>query len=257
VLTIRPEHVDALANAALERFEQTMVDHVRTYFPSHYRVLKDNGVRAVIRYGYKRAVGYRFDTQRAVCMYLNAMLLLGSNFDTDTMYPWAKDILYDPRLRHPRQRIDVLADRALHVFGEIAGPNRSHLNRALVAFRKDERTLLDDIGRHTLADLPAFASRMFPRKLAVIGDAAIASVGGNAAYAAARYGFTGPSQQLLYSLLMFVLGSGFDTDPQYASLHAVLRDRDLTDPQAKARALYAAAWAFLNQFLSAEQTGAP
>jgi hypothetical protein len=229
-----------------------MVEHVRTYFPTHFRVLGETGIRPLIHYGYARAASHGLDTQRSVCLYINAMLLMGSNFDVDPMYPWAAEILSDTSGRYPRLRIDRLSDRSLRVFYRIAGPSHMQLNRALVNLHRDAVAIEQQIGQGSVSELPQFALRLFPTKVEVVGEEAVQVVSRNAVDAAGRYGFVADAHVLLYGFLMFMIGSGFDTDPQYGRLRRALTDPHVTEPQARAATLYLAMQATLRGILAVD-----
>ena len=240
MFVIRQQQLEVFEAIALGQFEDRMVEHVRAYFPMHFRMLEETGIRTLIRHGYSRAVSHGFDTQRSVCLYINAMLLMGSNFDVDPMYPWAAEILSDTSGGYPLLRIDRLSDRSLRVFYRIAGTGHMQLNRALVNLHRDAIAIEQQIGQGSPSDLPQFAQRLFPTKAEVVGEGAVRLLSRNAVDSAGRYGLVADAHVLLYGFLMFMIGSGFDSDPQYARLRRVLTDSRLEEPQAKAAALYAA-----------------
>jgi hypothetical protein len=62
-------------------------------------------------------------------------------------------------------------------------------------------------------------------------------------------GFRADYGQTVYLGLMFLLGSGFDTDPRYPWIHGILEDPELRDENARAERLYAAAMSYLDQWL--------
>jgi hypothetical protein len=250
VLRIRQQQLEVFQAVALGQFEDTMVAHVRAYFPTHFRVLGEDGIRPVIRYGYARAMRHALDTQRSVCLYINAMLLMGSNFDVDPMYPWASEILSDTSGRYPRLRIDRLSDRSLRVFYRIAGQHHMQLNRALVTLHRDAAAIQEAIGGGSIAELPQFARRLFPAKAEVVGDEALEIVARTAVEAAARYGLVADFHVLLYGVLMFMIGSGFDTDPQYGRLRRALTNPLVSEPSAKAAALHTAMHETLSAILA-------
>ena len=94
--------------AALKRFEDEMLEHIKTYFPNHWRIIGETQLRKVIQYSVSQAEQYGLTTQREVCLYLNLMLLLGSDFDTDVQLPWAEEVLMDEMIIDPYVRIERL-----------------------------------------------------------------------------------------------------------------------------------------------------
>jgi hypothetical protein len=240
VLTIRQSQLEVFEAIALGRFEDKMVEHVRKYFPNHFAILGEVGVRTVIRYGHTRAGTHGLDTQRSVCLYINAMLLMGSNFDVDAMYPWAHEILSDDASRDQQRRSDRLSEVSLRIFFRIAGPEHMQLNRALVNLQRKSVSIQQQISQGAPSDLPMLAQQLFPTKADVVGLEALQILSRLSIAAARRYGLVADAHVLLYGLLMFMIGSGFDADPQYPRLRAALTNADLADAQAKFAALYAA-----------------
>jgi hypothetical protein len=240
VLTIRQSQVEAFEAIAFESFVDRMVEHVGRYFPNHFRVLGEAGVRLVIRYGYARAGAHGLDTQQSVCLYINAMLLMGSNFDVDVMYPWAHEILSDGANRDQQRRSDRLSEVSLRVFFRIAGPTHMQLNRALLNLQRQSVLVWQQISQGAPSDLPGLAQQLFPSKAEVVGPQALQMLARSSIAAAHRYGFTADAQVLLYGFLMFMIGSGFDTDPQYPRLRAALTHEEPADTQGRIAALYVA-----------------
>ena len=137
MLTIRDEQMEALALPVLKNFEDEMVEHIKEFFPNHFRIIGAFQIRNVVRYGIERAKTYGFTTQRNVSLYITLMPFLGSNFDIDDIQlPWTKKILYDKNIKNPSARIDKLADRAIAFSDEIAGKDNIHLNRVLIKLHK-------------------------------------------------------------------------------------------------------------------------
>src|SRR5215813_3629565 len=97
MFVLTDKQLQSFTEAHLRQFESEMLEHIREFFPDHLRVAGEEAVRATIRYGYDRATSHGFTTKRNVCLYLNNMILFGSNFDHDPQYPWVQEILQDEK----------------------------------------------------------------------------------------------------------------------------------------------------------------
>lgn len=62
-------------------FEARMLAHVQANFAERFAALGEFGVRALIREGAARAMGYRLESEQEVCRYIGLMLTFGSDFD--------------------------------------------------------------------------------------------------------------------------------------------------------------------------------
>ncbi len=131
MLTIRPEQMEVFRKAALQKFEDKLVGHLREYAPRHSEALGGPGIRQVIRLGLDRAAAYGFTTRRTARFYLEMMYLLGSDFDTDPLLPWVAAVLTDPDLADPMTRADRHYDAATTYRAAVFGPDYEHETEAL------------------------------------------------------------------------------------------------------------------------------
>ena len=96
MLTIRREQFDEIGRRLANRWEDTMVLHLETFFSERSAELGEKGVRDAIDLGIKKSAKYDIHTERDVCKFLNFMFAFGFDFDTDPELPWAKSILTNP-----------------------------------------------------------------------------------------------------------------------------------------------------------------
>ncbi len=110
MLTLRPEQIRAFSEVGVKRFEETMVAHLKKFFPDRCEDAGELKVRKLIRYGIERAASYNIAAQRDVSRYIDLMMTLGPDFDKDKQLPWAGEIL---RTRNqPEVRISILLKTA-------------------------------------------------------------------------------------------------------------------------------------------------
>jgi hypothetical protein len=251
MLRIRKEQNDELAKVALKRFEDDMVAHVKEFFPRHYEILEEPTIREVIQYGVERGEDYGFTTERDVCLYINLMLLLGSNFDTDVQYPWAGEILNDETITDPVTRIDQLYDTATDYLDRVAGPNDQYVRRALLNMRQVpiqdfSETATENVERILLSRL----QKIWPTKCGELGGTTLHALIRHSTESAQNYGITGDRGVATYTGLAFILGAGFDTDPQFVRASAILKDESIPDEATKVARLYKEAMIFLEKALA-------
>jgi hypothetical protein len=92
-LTIRPAQLAAFSQLQVRRFEDWMAGHLRRFFSVQCDALGEAYVVETVRYGMERASQHGFRTRRDVCKYIDLMMVLGRDFDTDGRTPWAAAIL--------------------------------------------------------------------------------------------------------------------------------------------------------------------
>ena len=233
----------------MRHFESSMVEHVRTYFPNHYRIAGDDGTRDVVRYAVERAASHGHDTQRGVCFYLNVMLILGSNFDTDPQIPWAVEILTD-EVPEPEYRIEKLADTAVEWFSGIAGPQNRHLNHSLLTVYRDSEKIFSAprsgaLEEHLLRVLDWISSNKYD----AVGEDRLRKLIAAGLADAESYGLASDFGATVYVAFMFMLGRDFVTDPLHAWARDILSEPEPTAPDERAGRLHAGGMAQLGKFL--------
>jgi len=248
MLRIRPQQMQTFEKAAMAGFERRMVDHLRTYFPGHYRIWGPATAQTVVQYGCKRAQHYGLATERHICLYLTLMATLGGNFDTDPQLPWATAILADTTIPEPTMRIDRLTDHAMEFLDQTVGKNDHYLNRALLRVRNEFAELLAD---PSFPDLPTHAlamlNKLFPQKYRAVGEECLRAVVPVGIQCARNYGITMRRGQLIYLALMFTFGSGFDSDPQLPDYGLILNNSEIAG-QEKAEKLHQLALDYVEQW---------
>ena len=110
--TIRQEQMKKFETAAVRSFEQRLLAHLREVFPAQYSQLGEPGVRELIRYGMQRAAFYGIRSEKDVSRYISLMLTLGRDFDSDAHLSWASDILRNPQVTDPSEKVDLLDEAA-------------------------------------------------------------------------------------------------------------------------------------------------
>jgi hypothetical protein len=105
---MRREQIDRLSEAACKNFEDRMLVHLEKFFPQHVTALGEEKTRFLVRFGVERAKTYGIVSERDVCKYIDLMVSLGVEFDTDPKLPWASRILNDPSMKSPRFKTDTL-----------------------------------------------------------------------------------------------------------------------------------------------------
>jgi hypothetical protein len=203
-----------------------------------------------VQYGRKKAHEYGFTTERNICLYLTLMATLGGNFDTDPQLPWAPQILADATLREPAARIDRLTDQAMEFLDLTVGQKDHYLNRALLRVRNELAEILadpsfPDVPTHALAML----RKLFPQKYRVVGESCLHELVKDGIRQANTYGLTTRYGHLLVIGLMFMFGSGFDTDPQLPDFAVILKDPNLA-AQQKAEKLHQLALEYVEKWMT-------
>jgi hypothetical protein len=251
MLKIRKEQYEDLGKISLKRFEDSMVEHVKKFFPKYYEIYEEPLIRKVIRYAVDRAESYDLITERDVCLYINLMFLLGSNFDTDLQLTWAGVILNDEKIVVAFTRIDRLHDEGMEYLDQVSGIDNEYLGSALLRVREISIEDFAQTPTPNTGDIAAMHLRkIWRRKCQKMGETTLRKLIRDAIESAKAYNITTERGVVLYTTLMFLLGSGFDKDPQFPWAIAVLNDESIPDESARVDRLYKEAMAFLEKWLT-------
>lgn len=114
---MRQEQLQAFKTAHIQRFEQQMVEQLRSSFPRLAAKLGVPGLREVIRHGINRSRNYGIVSQRDVGRYIALMFMFGPDFDLKASGNSLRAILQDSRFTTSTARVDALCKEALRVLG--------------------------------------------------------------------------------------------------------------------------------------------
>jgi hypothetical protein len=250
MLKIRPEQVEVFEAAALKRFEDRMVEHLREFSPKHAQVLDEEQLRSVVRYAIERAESHGLTSERSIRIYTETMLMLGGNFDVDPQYPWAGEIL--SRTEEDQvTRIDGIFDKAWdyadHVLADFKRleqePHKALLMDELGSLRKGSSEPLAAPGMSRFYEgTITRLDKLFPEKCKYLGELSLRRLINRGLELASSYGFSSERDVSIFVVMMFVLGTGFDKDPLLPWASKILRDGQGTDR------LYAEAIAVLQRW---------
>ncbi len=226
MLEIRREQHAELEKLALRRFVDDMREHLFGFAPGHCEVVGAQGIEAVIGSGIKKARSYGVTQRGPVRLYLEMMVLFGSDFDSDPQYPWALASLQDPAAFDQMDRAVRLHERVMDYIERVVGPDAQHERAAL-------RTLLSRYPaagslpggqrEDMLARLPG---EIYPQKGRYLGEAALRELAAEALASTQAHRLAGERGPAVLLALMFALGHGCVEDPQFPWIAKTLGDTD-------------------------------
>lgn len=109
--TIRDAQLEALRRARERELGERILDAMRLEFPSECARLGDEALQTMLETADRKGAAFRFAEPEEVALYLEAMFLLGAEFDELPRNRWALAILGDRDL-DARTRLTVLVDQA-------------------------------------------------------------------------------------------------------------------------------------------------
>jgi hypothetical protein len=173
------------------------------------------------------------------------VLLFGSAFDTDPQYPWAAEILHatDDQL----QRCERLSAKTRDYQKKASGPDAATIRKVLEDLSAlAQKPLMLPAGGFAPAMLREL-DRIFPQKVACIGQPACAALVEEGAAEAKKYRLPAAHGEALLVVLMCALGHGCTDDPLYPWIAQTLKDDKVVQPAARFERLQQQAVAWFQQ----------
>ncbi|MGH9632161.1 MAG: hypothetical protein ACRD7E_27975 [Bryobacteraceae bacterium] len=244
MLKIRKEQVKELEQAAAGNFEQRLAEYARATFPKHCRVFDDEGLRKLVRYAMDQAQAYGMLSEKAAETYLRTIFLLGHHFDNDRQYSWTAEILGDDA--GEEERADRLERRGMEYLEKAGGAGYAHYYEALRRMRREplrfERPPRQSLDDYALSRLKA----LYPQKVESLSPDGVKAAAEHGNESAKAHGISSDPGRFLMIALVFMLGAGFDTDPQFPWAAGALTEKTEQD---KVRKLHAEAMNCLDSWL--------
>ncbi|MGA2600478.1 MAG: hypothetical protein ABSH09_26220 [Bryobacteraceae bacterium] len=254
-MLIRNPQIQSLEAAALRNFENEMVEHLFQFARRHSEVVGAESVRNTARMGMERAAKYGFDNRGPVRFYIELIAMFGMDFDTDPQYPWAADALRNPAIPDQMERAERLYEAFNAYLDKAAGPENQF---AIAALRRSAEVRWEDLAAPGSATGPAILRRfqaLYPEKFAYVGPPALVQLVRSAEEAAGAHGLGSGAGSALAAGLMFTMGHGFISDPQFPWIASTLNNEAIAASNKKAERLFARMKTYLNAVLKGLEPG--
>ena len=205
--------MDAFRSATVSRFEAAMMERCKVLAPRRCGALRGDLLRVAVQAAIARAARHGFTFTGPVRLFVELSMLLGSGFDHDRQYAFARECLVGDSTQ--MQRAEALHARAIATLRSIQGAGERHADTDLEQLR-ELVTTVPTPGREGLeATALAMMARMQPHKYAHVAEPALRSLIAVAEAEAAWHGVSAPQDVLLIVALMYAFGQGCLEDPLY------------------------------------------
>ena len=235
MLRIRDQQIETFEQAAMKSFESEMMAHSKEFSPRLCEVLGDEQLRVAIRQAISRASGYGFTYRGSVRLFIEMMFLCGSAFDTDPQYPAIGEVLR--AAGHQMQRAEQIHEGFLDYFERVSGTGAANVRKALSELAIFARQPLTFSANDFVPGMLQEMTRVFPQKVAYVGEEALTTLIHEGRTEARKYGFSTVRGEVLIVVLMFAFGHGCTDDPLYPWISRTLKDERIINAAARAKRL--------------------
>lgn len=115
---VRQESIDRPIEPSVFAYAQARMAEI---FPEKAMALEAGGLASLVANAARVAAVYGLTTDRGVLVYAGLMFLLGSGFDRDPLFGWAKEVLRDPGVKNPEERATKLHAAAMTYLDQWCG----------------------------------------------------------------------------------------------------------------------------------------
>jgi hypothetical protein len=204
------------------QFMDKVSEHLRRYFELPCRIAGDACVRETIRLGVTRARRWGLTLEASAQSYIDHMVMLGSDFDSDPQLPWAREIL--ERKQPELVRLDSLHAQTADYMARTAGEDSREVFFAVARARA--HGLCPDLAvppSQALEQVSTWLARMYPQKYRLVAYR-LPELVLHAEAIAFRHGFERPRALGRVLGMMFLMGGGVCDEPMTPWVGAILRD---------------------------------
>lgn len=202
---------------ALDSYINELVSHCNEKFPHLKKTMGIENLKQVLRQSVNKANEQGFTQRGPVKFYIDLLIAFGYDFDTDPQYYWIQNILR--KNEHLSQiELSTILYKQIKRYSEFtSGEDNQFL------YKVAER--LDSLSIHTIKvskdsfidNIQYLLEYIYPEKYQQIGSEAVEQlIFESINKANNEYQFTQVNYVSLLTVLMFILGHQFDSDPFYA-----------------------------------------
>lgn len=255
MILIRQSQMQVFEAESKSRFEQDLVWHFLNTYPRECR--QAGGPEAVgnlVSDALERASVYGFKSRAQVSLFVALRFILGRDFDKDPQIPWAGQLLSSRSIPNPSLRINAVYDQMLEYLQATAGQKCGLVVRAMIRLRDWDLSTAPAVDAHWDANMLQLLQGIYPEKFEYQGEQANRFLLDDAiAKCDFFYSLYSPQGRGLVTILMFMLGSGFDRDQLHPWAARILMDSKISKEADRVAALYAAARAHLQESLASNE----
>jgi hypothetical protein len=218
----------ALEAASTGAFLRRTSQHLRQWFPLHSRLLDREQMENAIRAGWQKATSYDLTAECCVRSYIELMFLLGHEFDSDVLLPWAGAILKGEPTSEQIQTGDLLHKTAWDYAKGVAADYRNFWEFEPAMLTGESRAAADLV--ELLPTVREKIGEIFHAKCSFVSSEILLREISSCIRSANRRGITSERGTTLFTLHRFVFGAGFEQSLILPWVSAGLDGSPLTHP---------------------------
>lgn len=207
----------------------------------------ESGLQELAISGYKRALGHGLRLQRSVDEYIRYTMYFGHRFSEDPLFLWAGETLRYDTIFDESLRMDVLRIKVDDFRNVAVGADGRLFFGAIRRALGLDYVSLPNFGRSSRT-IPELLQKIYPEKWSMLSSASKIGFIELAYKRSAEHVLGAERAASVQCILMFMLGSYYDSDPMFPWARQILEDTSATGEQRGTR-LFLAACALGQRFI--------
>jgi hypothetical protein len=255
-MIIRKEQYSVLTQSAETGYIESAVAHLKRYDPLLAAGAGQQGLEKVARKGLTDARRYGLSEGRALQLYLELIMSLGSGFDTDPQLCWLHPYLEGIEGVSTLERARLLQFHAVSYLDRAYGEKGEHGKAALERVGQIQTEQLRDMGMDLDAGAMQVLHWLHPERMDYVDLDALHALMNSARREAGELRLPMPEGAVLLILLMFAFGHKVCADPLHPWLEQELRESTGEDGSARMERLMTRTRTYLKMMLRQQLTEA-
>ncbi len=228
---IRKEQEQVFNENAFASYIKEMIQHCKEFSPELCATLNDDQLSIAIHKAIQRANMHDFTQRGPVRLFIEMILLFGSDFYSDPQYPWIREIIKNNKDYTQIPVAEELYEKILDYQEMVNGPDDNITIRAYERIKEISKEPpvfpQDDFITNTIQVIQF----IYPEKFEYVGADALLKLFNDGIETAKAHGLNSGRSWLLICLLKFTFGHGCTDDPLYPWINETLHDEKNTDPE--------------------------
>lgn len=208
------QQLEMLQPRAFDLYITELIEHCKQTFPKLTQRLPEPELRTALIEALKKTTQNGITDNQPTLYYIDLMILLGADFQTDPQYAWINDWFIETANYSQLAQTGYLHGDCLDYLGEMYGDNDIHKYATANQLKEF------DLSHYTLSaenfdeEILFILKDIFPKKAELVGDKALTNLITQAKQTAANdYQYTRVDQTAYFIITCYLYGHQFNADP--------------------------------------------
>jgi len=237
LLIIRKEQKKVFEEEALKKYEDEMLDNLKIFAPKLFNIRGELCFRELIRLGIKRAEQYGLTNRGPIRFYIETMISLGCDFDTDPQFPWAEKILNESNINQ-MIHADKLYKSVVKYMHTCVGHENQYAISALQRTSDSENFLHKVSSTDFTGSCLNILFEIHPEKFEYVGEKQLIKLIDKSTRITQNYRIDSTQGKAFIVVLMFALGHGILNDVLYPWVKNTMENSGIEQSEDRIKRLY-------------------